>query len=156
MDTWPKVAFAKLYTTKAPITAADLLNDRVLPFFARHELPMLRILTARGTEYCGKAEQHDYLLYLALNDIDHTKMKARSPQTNGICELFHKIILQEFYQVTFRKNLYTDLEGLQKDLDAWLVYYNEQRTHQGKMCCVRTPMVTLEEGKRLWKEKFVE
>lgn len=156
VDTWSKVAFAKLYTTKTPITAADLLNDRVLPFFERHELPMLRILTDRGTEYCGKAEQHDYQLYLALNDIDHTKTKARSPQTNGICERFHKTILQEFYQVTFRKNLYTDLEGLQKDLDAWLVYYNEQRTHQGKMCCGRTPMVTLEEGKRLWKEKFVE
>ena len=109
-----------------------------------------------GTEYCGKAEQHDYQLYLALNDIDHTKTKARSPQTNGICERFHKPILQEFYQVTFRKHLYTDLEGLQKDLDAWLVYYNEQRTHQGKMCCGRTPMVTLDEGKRLWKEKFVE
>jgi hypothetical protein len=59
-----------------PITAADLLNDRVLPFFQRHELPMLRILTDRGTEYCGRAEKHDYQLYLALNDIDHTKTKA--------------------------------------------------------------------------------
>lgn len=155
VDTYSKVAFAKLYNTKTPITAADLLNDRVLPFFQRHELPMLRILTDRGTEYCGRAEKHDYQLYLALNDIDHTKTKAQSPQTNGICERFHKTILQEFYQITFRKKLYTDLESLQVDLDEWLVYYNEQRTHQGKMCCGRTPLATLEDGKRIWKEKSV-
>ncbi|SDP77519.1 Integrase core domain-containing protein, partial [Desulforhopalus singaporensis] len=94
VDTYSKVAFAKLYTSKTPITAADLLNDRVLPFFEEHELPMLRILTDRGTEYCGKADSHDYQLYLALNDIEHTKTKARSPQTNGICERFHKTVLQ--------------------------------------------------------------
>ncbi|HCZ9584960.1 TPA: transposase, partial [Vibrio cholerae] len=106
VDTYSKVAFAKLYTTKTPITAADMLNDKVLPFFEVHELPMLRILTDRGTEYCGRVEQHDYQLYLAINDIDHTRTKAMSPQTNGICERFHKTILNEFYQVTFRKKLY--------------------------------------------------
>ena len=103
VDTYSKIAFAKLYTTKTPITSADLLNDRVLPFFEDHQLPLLRILTDRGTEYCGKAESHDYQLYMAINDIDHTKTKARSPQTNGICERFHKTVLQEFYQITFRK-----------------------------------------------------
>jgi len=86
------VAMAKLYTTKTPITAADLLNDRVLPFFAEHGMGVLRILTDRGTEYCGKAETHDYQLYLALNDIEHTKTKVRHPQTNGICERLHKTI----------------------------------------------------------------
>ena len=146
VDTYSKVAFAKLYTTKTPITSADVLNDRVLPFFEAQELPMLRILTDRGTEYCGKVEQHDYQLYLAINDIDHTKTKARHPQTNGICERFHKTILNEFYQVTFRKKLYDSLEMLQKDLDDWLDYYNNQRTHQGKMCCGRTPMVTVHQG----------
>jgi transposase InsO family protein len=103
IDTYAKVGFAKLYTTKTPITAADLLNDRVLPFFKEHQLPLLRILTDRGTEYCGKTETHNYQLYLAINDIDHSKTKAKSPQTNGICERFHKTILQEFYQVTYRK-----------------------------------------------------
>jgi len=88
------VAQCKLYTTKTPITAADLLNDRVLPFYEAHDLPVLRILTYRGTEYCGRAETHDYQLFLAINDIDHTKTKAHSLQTNGICERFHKTILQ--------------------------------------------------------------
>lgn len=122
VDTYSKVAFAKLYTSKTPITAADVLNDRVLPFFEQQELPMLRILTDRGTEYCGRVEHHDYQLYLAINDIDHTKTKAMSPQTNGICERFHKTILQEFYQVTFRKKLYGSLEELQKYLDEWIAY----------------------------------
>ena len=153
VDTYSKIAFAKLYTTKTPITSADVLNDRVLPFFEAQELPMLRILTDRGTEYCGKVEQHDYQLYLAINDIDHTKTKARHPQTNGICERFHKTILNEFYQVTFRKKLYDSLEMLQKDLDEWLDYYNNERTHQGKMCCGRTPMETLIDGKQIWAEK---
>jgi len=155
IDTYAKVGFAKLYTTKTPITAADLLNDRVLPFYEEHQLPLLRILTDRGTEYCGKAETHDYQLYLAINDIDHTRTKARSPQTNGICERFHKTVLQEFYQVTFRKKIYRDIETLQADLDKWLYKYNYERTHQGKMCCGRTPMETLEDGKKIWQEKLV-
>jgi transposase InsO family protein len=155
VDTYSKVAFAKLYTTKTPITSADILNDKVLPFFEQHQLPMLRILTDRGTEYCGKVEHHDYQLYLAINDIEHTKTKVQSPQTNGICERFHKTILQEFYQVTFRKKIYETIDALQKDLDEWLQCYNNKRTHQGKMCCGRTPIQTLIDGKQLWKEKFL-
>ena len=116
---------------------------------------MLRILTDRGAEYCGKADSHDYQLYLAINDIDHTKTKARHPQTNGICERFHKTVLQEFYQVTFRKKIYSDIDSLQDDLDIWLDYYNNERTHQGKMCCGRTPMDTLEDGKIICQEKMV-
>jgi len=153
VDTYSKIAFAKLYVTKTPITAADMLNDKVLPYFEAHELPMLRILTDRGTEYCGRVEHHDYQLYLAINDIDHTKTKAMSPQTNGICERFHKTILNEFYQITFRKKIYSTMEELQKDLDEWMDYYNNERTHQGKKCCGRTPLETLLDGKSIWAEK---
>jgi transposase InsO family protein len=155
VDTYAKVAFAKLYTTKTPIAAADVLNDRVLPFYQEHQVPLLRVLTDRGTEYCGKVEQHDYQLYLAVNDIDHTRTKAQSPQTNGICERFHKTILNEFYQVAFRKKIYTSLESIQEDLDAWMDSYNHERTHQGKMCCGRTPMATFEDGKRICREKTI-
>lgn len=155
VDTYAKVAFAKLYTTKTPIAAADLLNDRVLPFYQEHQVALLRVLTDRGTEYCGKVEQHDYQLYLAVNDIDHTRTKAQSPQTNGICERFHKTILNEFYQVAFRKKIYTTLESMQEDLDAWIDSYNHERTHQGKMCCGRTPMATFEDGKRICREKSI-
>ncbi len=88
----------------------------------------MRILTDRGTEYCGRADKHDYQLFLAINMIDHTKTKVKSPQTNGICERFNKTILQEFYQVTVRKKLYESIETLQADLDEWIHWYNTERT----------------------------
>lgn len=154
VDTYSKWAAAKLYTTKTPITAADLLNDKVLPFFTEQGMGLIRILTDRGTEYCGKPESHDYQLYLALNDIEHTKTKVRHPQTNGICERFHKTILQEFYQVAFRRKIYNSIEELQADLDSWVAEYNNDRTHQGKMCCGRTPMQTLIAGKEAWHDKI--
>lgn len=153
VDTYSKIAVCKLYTTKTPITAADIMNDRVLPFFEEHKMGILRMLTDRGTEFCGKADHHDYQLYLAINEIEHTKTKARSPKTNGICERFHKTVLDEFYKIAFRKKIYYSLDELQKDLDDWLNYYNKERTHQGKMCCGRTPMQTFLDGKRIWQEK---
>ena len=155
IDTYAKTAQAKLYKTKTPITAADMLNDKVLPYYEEHNLPVRRILTDRGTEYCGRADRHDYQLFLAINDIEHTKTKVKSPQTNGICERFHKTILQEFYQVVFRKTLFESIEQLQKDLDEWIDTYNNDRSHQGKICEGRTPLQTLEDGKKIWKEKFL-
>ena len=156
VDTYSKWAAAKLYTTKTPITSADLLNDRVLPFFAEQGMGVIRILTDRGTEFCGKVETHDYQLYLALNDIEHTKTKVMHPQTNGICERFHKTILNEFYQVAFRKKIYRSVEELQIDLDEWISYYTNDRTHQGKMCCGRTPMETFIDGKEVWNDKVTK
>lgn len=120
IDTYSKVGFAKLYDRKTPVMAADLLNDRVLPFFETHAIPLNRVLTDRGTEYCGAPERHEYELYLAVENIDHTRTKTRHPQTNGICERFHKTMLNEFYRVTFRKKIYRTLEELQTDLDAWM------------------------------------
>jgi len=153
VDTYSKVAACKLYTTKTPITAADLLNDRVLPMLESYGIDLLRVLTDRGTEFCGRPERHDYQLYLAVNDIDHTRTKAYSPQTNGICERFHRTVKEEFYEVAFRKQVYSDLEALQTDLDAWVEIYNNERSHQGKMCCGRTPIQTLLDGRALWEEK---
>jgi transposase InsO family protein len=142
IDTYAKVGFAKLYDRKTPITAADLLNDRVIPFFDEHDIPLLRVLTDRGTEYCGNPERHEYELYLAIEDIDHSRTKAKSPQTNGICERFHKTILDEFYRVAFRKKIYRSIAELQIDLDEWMRGYNEVRTHQGRWCYGKTPIQT--------------
>lgn len=155
IDTYSSVGFGKLYTAKVPVTAADLLNDRVLPFFEAEDVPVFRVLTDRGTEYCGRPDGHPYEVFLQLNDIEHTRTKARSPQTNGICERFHKTLLDEFYSVAFRKKIYTSLEELQVDLDAFLVKYNEQRTHSGKRCQGRTPMQTFVDGKEVLREKLI-
>lgn len=155
IDTYSKVAFGKLYTEKTPVTAADLLNDRVLPFFGEHEIPVSRILTDRGSEYCGAPDRHPYELYLAIEDVEHTRTKTRSPQTNGICERFHKTVLNEFYRVMFRKKFYRTLEDLQADLDTYLDEYNRQRPHQGRWCFGKTPMQTFIDTLALAKEKLI-
>jgi transposase InsO family protein len=149
IDTYSKVVFVKLYDRKNALVAADWLNDRVLPFFEQQAVPLLRILTDRGTEYCGTLQHHEYQLYLAIENIDHTRTKARHPQTNGICERFHRTIQDEFYAVAFRKKIYTTLEELQKDLDEWVEQYNRERTHTGKYCFGRTPWQTFQETKHL-------
>lgn len=154
IDTHAAVGFAKLYKTKHPINSADMLNDRVIPFFDEHGIPLLRMLTDRGTEYCGRPDKHEYELFLALNDIDHTKTKAKHPQTNGICERFNKTIQDEFYAIAFRKKIYTGIDELQTDLDAWMERYNTQRPHQGKRCQGRTPMQTFMDNLPLAKNKM--
>lgn len=146
IDTYCKLAIVKLYQQKHAITSADLLNDRVIPFYEAHDIPLLRILTDRGSEYCGNRETHEYQLYLDLEDIEHTRTKVKHPQTNGICERFHKTIQNEFYATAFRRKIYNSLEELQVDLDAWVLDYNEQRTHSGKHCFGKTPMQTLEDS----------
>lgn len=153
IDTYSKVGFAKLYDRKTALTAADLLNDRVIPFFDEHGLRVDRVLTDRGTEFCGAHDRHEYELYLAVEDIDHTRTKTRSPQTNGICERFHKTLLDEFYRVAFRKKVYRAIEELQADLDEWMKQYNEARTHQGRWCFGKTPMQTFLDSRPLAREK---
>jgi transposase InsO family protein len=146
IDTWSNVGFAKVYLEKTAMAAADFLNDKVLPFFDSHNVKVLRTLTDRGTEYCGVQEHHPYELFLHLNDIDHSKTKARHPQTNGITERLNQTILDEFYQVAFRKALYTSLEQIQRDLGAFMDDYNNHRTNQGRFCEGRTPMETFLSG----------
>lgn len=156
IDTYSKTVFVKLYDRKNALVAADLLNDRVLPFFEQQEVPLLRILTDRGTEYCGSLQNHEYQLYLAIENIDHTRTKARHPQTNGICERFHRTIQDEFYAIAFRKKLYTTLDDLQSDLDEWIEQYNRERTHTGKYCFGRTPLQTFRETKHLAQAKQLD
>ena len=156
IDTYSKTAQAKLYDRKNALVAADMLNDRVIPFYEQQGIPLLRILTDRGTEFCGARENHEYQLYLALEDVDHSRTKARHPQTNGICERFHKTIQDEFYAIAFRKKIYNTLKELQADLDKWLIYYNEERTHSGKYCFGKTPMQTLRDSLHLAREKQLD
>ena len=156
IDTYSKVAFAKLYDRKNAITAADMLNDKVVPFFEDQQIPLLRMLTDRGTEYCGKREYHEYELYLSIENIEHSKTKVKSPQSNGICERFHRTIQDEFYAVAFRRRLYDSLETLQADLDMWIKEYNEQRTHSGKHCFGKTPWDTFQASKELAVAKMVD
>ncbi len=155
IDTYSRVAFAKLYQSKHAITSADVLNDRILPFFEEQQIPLLRILTDRGTEYNGKPEYHAYELYLQIENIEHSRTKVRHPQSNGICERLHRTMQEEFYAVAFRKKLYTNLDELQQDLDQWMQYYNLERTHSGRYCYGKTPMETFKESLILARQKII-
>jgi len=154
IDTFSNVGFAKLYSDKTAVTSADFLNDKVLPFFDSQVVRLLRTLTDRGTEYCGVRENHAYQLYLYLNGIEHTRTKARHPQTNGCTERLNQTIKDEFYEVAFRKKVYTTLNDIQTDLDIFMETYNTDRTNQGRHCQGRTPMQTFTGGLELC-DKYV-
>lgn len=156
IDTFSNVGFAKLYNDKTSLAAADFMNDKVLPFFDKEMMSVLRVLTDRGLEYCGPVETHKFELFLHLNDIEHTKTKARHPQTNGCVERLNQIIQNEFYAVAFRKKIYTSLQEMQIDLDKFMYEYNYERTNQGKHCRGKTPAETLEAGYELYKKYVIQ
>ena len=165
IDIYAKVAFAKLGACpwraaatrdrKTALTAADLLNDRVVPFYDAQEVKLTRVLSDRGTEYCGSPEHHEYELYLAVEDVDHSRTKAKNPQANGIVERFHKTVLDEFYRVAFGKRIYGSIAGVQDDLDGWIRSYNEDRPHQGRWCFGKTPMQTFLDAVPIAREKLI-
>ncbi len=155
IDMYTRVSFAKLYQSKLAITSAYILNDRVIPFFEDQQVPLLRVLTDRGTEYMGKPEHHEYELYLQIEGIEHSKTQVRHPQSNGICERLHRTMQEEFYAVAFRKKLYTSLEEMQADLDEWMSYYNNERSHSGRYCYGKTPMATFKKSLILAWQKMI-
>jgi transposase InsO family protein len=131
VDSYNSFGFAKLYTSKQAITAADMLNACVFPFYDTMGIPVLRILTDNGREYCGRKDEHPYELYLGIRGIRHTTTKVKSPLTNGFVERFNRTLLEEFFMVNFRKKWYESVQELQKDLDAYLFEYNFRRPHMG-------------------------
>ena len=156
IDTHSNVGFAKVYSDKTALVAADFLNNKVLPFFDAQNMALLRILTDRGTEYCGRTETHPYQLFLHLSGIEHSRTKVRHPQTNGSTERLNQTIQNEFYKVAFRKKLYKSIEEIQSDLDSFMQYYNNDRTNQGKHCQGRTPMQTFNDGRPLYQQYVFE
>ncbi|MDD3847234.1 MAG: IS481 family transposase [Syntrophorhabdaceae bacterium] len=156
IDTHSNIGFAKVYTEKTSLTAADFLNDSVLPFFDEQCIRVLRILTDNGPEYCGRPESHPYQLFLHLNDIEHTRIKVRHPQTNGAVERLNQTVQEEFYKVAFRRKLYRSIEEIQTDLDIFMSWYNNDRTNQGRYCQGRTPMQTFVDDLPLYQKYVYE
>jgi transposase InsO family protein len=151
IDTYGSFGFAKLYTNKTALTAADILVDRVLPYYNKVSLPVINILTDNGKEYCGNFPDHEYELTLDIFNIKHRRTRIRTPQTNGFVERFNRTILEEFFSVIFRTNWYYSLEQLQKDLDEWMFKYNFKRTHQGYRTKGNTPASVLLDPKNRQK-----
>jgi transposase InsO family protein len=146
VDVFCSLAFAKVYTSKMPITACDLLYDRVLPFYQALGVEVGAVLTDNGREFCGRPESHPYALLLELEGIAHRTTKIRSPRTNGFVERMNRTLLDECFRVEGRKTWYVEPEEIQRDLDRFLAYYNLERTHQGYRLRGRTPAQALREA----------
>jgi transposase InsO family protein len=142
IDANAAVGFAKLYLSKVPMTAVDLLHDRVLPFYDAHGVALERVLTDNGREYCGRPLTHPFELYCTVQQIQHRTTRVGSPESNGMVERFNRTLKEEFFAVAYRKQIYETVEALQADLDAFLAFYNEGRAHQGYRTQGRTPYQT--------------
>jgi len=148
VDTYSSYAFGFLHTSKQPEAAVSVLHNDVLPFYRKMQLKVDSILTDNGREFCG-TETHPYQIYLELNDISHRRTKVRRPQTNGFIERFNRTILDEFFRIKFREKMYSKLDELQKDLDNWLKYYNEERPHLGYRNMGKKPLETIHEFRHI-------
>jgi len=146
VDVFCSLAFAKVYTSKMPITACDLLYDRVLPFYEALGVPVGAVLTDNGREYCGRADQHPYELLLAMDEIEHRTTRVRSPRTNGFVERMNRTLLDECFRVAGRTTWYIEPAEIQRDLERFLAYYNLERSHQGYRLKGRTPAQALREA----------
>lgn len=146
VDVFCSLAFAKVYTSKMPVTAADLLYDRVLPFHEALGVKVGAVLTDNGREFCGIRQHHPYELLLAMEDIEHRNTKVRHPRTNGFVERMNRTLLDECFRVQGRQTWYVGPEEIQRDLDSFMRYYNLERTHQGYRLKGRTPVQALREA----------
>jgi transposase InsO family protein len=152
IDTYGSCAFGKLYASRTALTSADILYDRVFPFYEKHGITIEHVLTDNGKEYCGTYMRHPYEILLELYDIKHRRTRVATPRTNGFVERFNRTILDEYFRVVFRKRFFASLEELQEDLDIWIDHYNNERPHRGYRNMGRRPMETFEMGKKVREE----
>lgn len=146
IDCHSRYAWGRLYTSKLPVTAVHVLNEDVLPFFEAHDVAVQTILSDNGREFCGRPDRHPYELFLQLEGIEHRTTKVRRPQSNGFVERLHRTLLDEHFRVKGRTKWYESVDEMQKDLDAYMKEYNNDRTHQGRNMKGRTPYKAFLDG----------
>ena len=146
LDCFSRHVRARLHTSKMPVTAVQILNNHVLPFFEKHDVKIRTILSDNGREYCGRPDKHPYELFLQLEDIEHRTTKVGRPQSNGFIERFHRTLLEEHLRIKGRTTWYETVEEMQKDLDVYLETYNQRRPHQGRGMKGRTPYAVFKAG----------
>jgi transposase InsO family protein len=109
-------------------------------------IPVKAVLTDNGREFCGKPESHPYELLLAIEDIEHRNTKVRSPRTNGFVERMNRTMLDECFRAKGRENFYLAIGEIQRDLDAFMAFYNLERSHQGYRLNGRTTAQALRDA----------
>lgn len=118
------IAFAKVYSGKNAMNAVDILASRVVPFFKRRGFAIKEIHTRKTSEYCGRTPVHPFETYLAASRIQHLPTEQPGQPYNYLCEQFYRLLLKEFFLPALRKKFQLSLDGLQKDLDAFVEAYN--------------------------------
>ena len=146
IDCYSRYAWGRLYNSKLPLTAVQVLNNDVLPFFDKHDAKIETVLSDNGREFCGRPDRHPYELFLQLEGIEHRTTKVRRPQSNGFVERLHRTLLDEHFRIKGRTKWYETIDEMQKDLDDYLVQYNEKRPHQGRGMKGRTPLAVFKQG----------
>jgi len=131
VDVFCSLAFAKVYTSKMPMTACDLLYNRVLPFYEALGVSIGAVLRDNGREFCGRPESHPYELLLGLEGIEHPTTRVHTPRTNGFVERMNRTLLDECFRVAGRTTWYLEPAEIQRDLDVFIEHYNLRRSHQG-------------------------
>jgi transposase InsO family protein len=129
IDCHNRYAWGRLYTSKIPVTAVHVLNYDVLPYYESQNIKVQTILTDNGREYCGRPDNHPYELFLQLEGIEHRTTRVRRPQSNGFVERVHRTLLDEHFRVKGRTKFYESVSEMQNDLDEYLKFYNNERTH---------------------------
>lgn len=146
LDCFSRHFWGRLYTSKLPLTAVHVLNNDVLPFFEANEVHVETILSDNGREFCGRPDKHPYELFLQLEEIEHRTTQVRRPQSNGFIERMHRTLLDEHFRIAGRTKWCESLDEMQKDLDAYLLHYNNKRPHQGRNMGGSTPIAVFKSG----------
>jgi transposase InsO family protein len=148
IDCHSRYAWARLYSSKLPITAVHLMNNDVIPTFEAHGAKIDTVLSDNGREFCGRPDQHPYELFLQLEDIEHRTTRVKRPQSNGIVERLHRTLLDEHFRVEGRRTWFDTIDEMQAVLDGYLEGYNQRRPHQGRGMNGRTPAQAFTQGIR--------
>jgi transposase InsO family protein len=111
------------------------LVDRVARELRQAGWRLERVLTDNGQEW--RSERLTQIL--ARHGARVTRIRAGRPQSNGAVEALHRLILEECWKPAFARYLYLRFHGLRRELDAYLRYYNHDRTHNGRLTRGRIP-----------------
>jgi transposase InsO family protein len=130
-DTYSSYGWAKVYAEKTQDSSIDFITDHLVNSSRSGKIK--RVLTDQGTEFYNarfKETESMFTIALRSHSIRHSVTKVAHPWTNGYAERLNQTIWQEFYLGRLDKR-YSSLEELNRDLFAFMRYYNFRRAHSG-------------------------
>lgn len=117
-----------------PERTQAFLVERVLPVYRRAGHRVRAVLTDNGPEWKSTFHQR-----CQARAIEHRRTKPGHAWTNGFVERLQGTILTEHWRVVFRRTYFTRITQLERTLQHYLRFYNQERTHRGYRLRGRTP-----------------